>query len=879
MHHFIYPTQDTYITNRTGLVNKNFGIDEILQVGTSNIVQSVLNSTKDYYYLNDIFNGQGFGNFNGIFTGSFGGSASFSVGTISGSGLEFSASYFSGSIDGIIQELSASVISGSEIIGTISGSLLFPYLTGIFLGQLTGSNACLTGTGSGTETINEQNWTTNTVQFVDRSLLKFDIKSISASISNGEILSPSFFLKLKVCNEYDLPITYTLYALPVSQSWEKGDGYWSDGGSDSGVSWKYRDFKNGNSWFSQSLSSSRNPIDFINNPSLSTASFAYGGGTWFTSSVCSQSFDYKSSDVYMNITPMVMEWINGNYPNEGLIIVSSDELVATGSGFVLKFFSRDTNTIYSPCLDVAWNDSIFTTGSLFTSSVSFITNSSGISASLQSGSVIFGGTGVSGSFSGSTSLVFTTHYITATDQIFDYSAPNSIVNDYWWANNGYHYDSWYTAWQLDPYHGGFLPNTDITYTPIPYYGSPPVYQFTGSFTGSFYGTASVNGTISGSDLLFSASYFTGSIDGIDTETSGAISGSLIEGTISESVMATSMIGVFTGQLTSSFIYLNGTGSGTYLDSTFVSMTGFVIGKGLSGNILGLPVFGSITGFLTVSQSLVTGSCGKSFSASLAKAIFNDGPYSGSSFTAYYVDYKFENALLTGSWNDNAWLGAKVTIPIPSGIDPYAYAYVNGSYINGTALGIYTISGSISGSIGSDSASFNGQFINGNAVGSWLRAQLSGSVYTSSFITTGSVEKTSSILFPLDSDKSFTISIQNLLPEYRAGDIVKIGVFGRRQFPLKTFGKTTQQQQYMTPEFLPSASYYALKDNQTEEIVLNFDSYTQLSCEYPYGNYFIVDTTGLPQERYYRVLIRVNNGSEIYTIDTGKTFKIVRGGEV
>jgi hypothetical protein len=68
----------------------------------------------------------------------------------------------------------------------------------------------------------------------------------------------------------------------------------------------------------------------------------------------------------------------------------------------------------------------------------------------------------------------------------------------------------------------------------------------------------------------------------------------------------------------------------------------------------------------------------------------------------------------------------------------------------------------------------------------------------------------------------------------------------------------------------------LKDNQTDEIVLNFDSYTQISCEYPNGNYFYLDTTGLPQERYYRVLIQVNGSDSSYTIDTGKTFKIVRG---
>jgi hypothetical protein len=712
MHHFIYPSQDTYITNRTGLDDKNFGIDEILQVGTSNVIQRVLSTTKDYYYISEIFNSRGFDNFTGIVTGSFGGTSSLSIGTISGSGLEFSASYFSGSIDGVSQELSASVISGSLIDGIISGSLLFPYVTGIYTGQLTGSNICFTGTGSGTDAVNEQNWTTDTVQFVDRAMLKFDISAISASVANGTISNPQFFLKLKVCNEYDLPIAYRLYALPISQSWEMGDGYLSDGGSDLGASWTYRNVNNGNEWYSQSLSGARHSIDFITNPSLSTASFAYDGGTWYTSSWCSQSFQYQSSDVYMDVTSMALAWISGTLPNEGLIVISSDELVPTGSGFILKFFSQDTNTIYSSCLDVAWNDSTFITGSESTASVSFVTVSAGMTASIQSGSTFTIAGGISGSFSSSTFLTFV-----------DFG-------------------------------------------------------------------------------------------------------------------------------------------------TVLSASGIIDGKGLTGNIDGMSVFGFISTSIDVSQSLVTGPCGKNFSASLASGSFYDGMFSGSTFTAYYVDYKFENAILTGSWTEAALLGTVVTIQLPSPVAPYAYAYVSGAYISGKALGTYTISGSTS-------ASFHGQFIQGNLLGGYLNAQLSGSVYTSSFTTTGSVEMTSSLLSPVDIERPFTVVIQNLSPTYRAGDIVKIGVFGRKQFPLKTFGKTTQQQQYLIPEFLPSSSYYALRDNQTEEIVLNFDNYTQLSCEYPYGNYFIVDTTGLPQERYYRVLIRVNNGNETYTIDTGKTFKIVR----
>ena len=36
MHTFIYPSQDTYINNSTELSNKNFGIDEILEIYASN---------------------------------------------------------------------------------------------------------------------------------------------------------------------------------------------------------------------------------------------------------------------------------------------------------------------------------------------------------------------------------------------------------------------------------------------------------------------------------------------------------------------------------------------------------------------------------------------------------------------------------------------------------------------------------------------------------------------------------------------------------------------------------------------------------------------------------------------------------------------------
>ncbi len=731
MHHFIYPIKDTYVTNRPNYADKNFGIDELLQVGTANVVIRTLSYTKDFGYTDAIFDDQIVSSFTGTFTGSFGGTVSSSLGFVSGSGLIFSASYFSGTVDGVGTSGSGSFGnplsgSGSNIMGTISGSVIAQNHIGLFIGTLSGSSGCLSGTGSGVDTRTEQNWVDLTTKYVDRTLFQFNVSAISASVASGNIVNPQFTLRLKVCNEYQLPITYNVYALPISQSWNMGNGYYSDGGSSLGASWTFRDNDDGNTWYSQSFSSPRPAIDFISNPLLATASFAYGGGTFYTSSVCSQSFDYEASDINMDVTPIVMQWLSGSIPNEGLMLIHSDELQTTGSGFVLRFFSRDTNTIYSPYLDVAWDDitfgidgnSGFVTGSMTTSSVIITSGSSGITTTIQSGSMFTIAGGISGTFSASTALTITEN-------------------------------------------------------------------------------------------------------------------------LSASVLWPEL-----------------------------SASGIISGGGLSGNIIGLPVVGFVSASISGSASYVQGPCGNSFYAQIASGSFYNGMFSGSNFTAYYVDYKFENGFLTGSWTPESLYGAHVYIDLPSGIEPYAYATVVGRYISGRALGTYVLSGSTS-------ASFNGQFIEGNLVGGILSLQLSGSVYTSSFAYTSSVEFSSSVLPSLATTQPFTVTLTNVHPTYKAGDIVKISVFARPQFPLKSFGKTTQQAQYLIPAMLPTSSYYALKDNETGEILMNFDNYTQIGCMYPEGNYFLLDTTGIPQERYYRVLIRVNDGQTIYTFDTGKTFKVTR----
>jgi hypothetical protein len=728
MHHFLYPSKDTYISSRNGYAEKNFGVDEILQIGTSNVIVRTLETTKAYAYNAAIFNYYTVTSFTGTFTGSFDGFVTFLSGSLTGSNM-LTASYFSGSIDGAPIAIYNSNISGS-LDGALTGSITSSLFIGEFTGILSGSNGCLNGTSSGVDTRNEQNWKSTDTKFIDRSLLQFNLDAISSSISSGAITNPQFRLKMKVCNEYDLPITYNIHALPVSQSWNMGNGYFSDGGSTTGISWKNRDFKDGTLWWDTYTSSVRPAIDFISNPASATGSFEYGGGTWYTSSVSSsQQFEYESSDINMDVTPIVMSWISGSLPNQGLLLLSSDELQSTGSGFVLKFFSKDTNSIYSPYLDVMWlgnnnagiSGSNYFTGSLITSSVVISTINSGMTVTVQSGSTFSITNGVSGSFTGSSYL---------------------------------------------------LPTTG--------------------------------------------------------------------------------------------------------NETYISMSGIVDGHGVGGNILNVPVVGAYSGYITAVTQSVSGTCGNIIHTNFITASFLNGVFSGSTFTAYYMNNLIENAVLTGSWLTSSLLGASVSIAsLPSGIDPYAYANISGVYMNGRAFGTYAISGSNADGGGSNSGSFVGQFIDGALLGGYLNLQLSGSVYTSSYQYTSSVSYSSTALTALNTLNPFVVAANNVRPVYKVGDIAKIGVFGRKQFPLKTFGLSTQQEQYVTPEYLPSSSFYALKDNETGEIILDFDAFTKLGCEYPSGNFFVIDTTGLPQERYYRVLVRVEDNGLVHTIDCGKTFKITR----
>jgi len=67
----------------------------------------------------------------------------------------------------------------------------------------------------------------------------------------------------------------------------------------------------------------------------------------------------------MEVTDIVEKWLDSTIPNAGVMVkrATADETSTISLGN-FKYFSRDTNTIYPPKLEVVWDDSSWSTGSL-----------------------------------------------------------------------------------------------------------------------------------------------------------------------------------------------------------------------------------------------------------------------------------------------------------------------------------------------------------------------------------------------------------------------------------------------------------------------------------------------------------------------------------
>lgn len=716
MHHFIYPSQDTYISNKSTEIDKNFGLDELLVVGVSQSYAKQVNNYKQYNFNNEYVAGMGFENFSGSFTGSAFLHAATSSGQIVGGYNVFNTSYFSGSLTGSLTgyetgssftsfDFSGSLIgfSGQIVSNAINGwvsSSLTTTCFNVFTGALTNATGSLTGYLTGTETKYEMNTRVVLRKYLNRALLKFDLTTTSQSIVSGEITDPKFYLKMYVVEARELPIEYQIFVFPISQSWVQGDGYFSDEGSNTGASWNYRNKYSGSTWFSpyrtDLLTSS---VDYLGNHNYASESFIRGGGTWYNIP-CSKSYSYESADINLEITPIVNAWLNNTISNDGLILMCSEETNISGSNAHIFFFGKETNTIYSPHLDIAWDDQTFITGSFGT------------------GSVI----------------------------------------------------------------------TEII--------------------------------------------------------SPRISGSMTNGITITNFLWTGSIGGFCG------LTLNS--NGQILSSSFLDM------GGKDGTIQGVDIRGSISG---------TSSFADSSGSIPISCVINTGDFIGC-----YVNGVVKNAIisgnLSGSFHEMLFLNHEISGSISSSQNVLSYVSeyspVPGILVGNVSNGI------------SNSGTFEGIFKSGLLTGATATIPFTGSnCFVTSSILTTTVNITSSAFQLINENKPFVVIIQDLKPEYEFGDMPRINIFARETYPLKTFGKALQQPVYVTPRLLPSSSFYSISDNETEEVIVDFDNYTKISCDLN-GHFFVLNTTAFEVERYYKVLIKVEfDDGKQYTFDNNNVFKIRR----
>ena len=219
---------------------------------------------------------------------------------------------------------------------------------------------------------------------VSRFLIQFDQSEIDDILHNKIGISSSLQLldtsswkanlQCFVATATGLALNTTLYLYPAYGSWGMGTGHYLDEPEiTDGTSWIWLNYSGSTAWLTNSY------------PTCVTGSyntnFAYaGGGNWWTGSTVSwfnsdtypitqsQTFDYFSDkDINMDISNIVRAWYTGSISSDGVIIKLSDATEWVNNINVqpeLKFFSRDTHTIYPPQLQFSWRDYSYNTGSL-----------------------------------------------------------------------------------------------------------------------------------------------------------------------------------------------------------------------------------------------------------------------------------------------------------------------------------------------------------------------------------------------------------------------------------------------------------------------------------------------------------------------------------
>ncbi len=180
-------------------------------------------------------------------------------------------------------------------------------------------------------------------QKIVRGLLQLNISQLSESFATGEIdPSATLYLNLRIAHAKDFQGTQYLEFHPVSRSWDEGTGYYAQ---------EWKNPQDGATWQTATLTNvtwSAAGGDFISGSDSLLHEFA--PNVW------------PPNDVRLNITQQIGKWISGTLADTGLLIKlpNTDESSSLVEANV-KFFSRQTHTIFPPIIEAVWNTQVMNT--------------------------------------------------------------------------------------------------------------------------------------------------------------------------------------------------------------------------------------------------------------------------------------------------------------------------------------------------------------------------------------------------------------------------------------------------------------------------------------------------------------------------------------
>ena len=117
-----------------------------------------------------------------------------------------------------------------------------------------------------------------------------------------------------------------------------------------------------------------------------------------------------------------------------------------------------------------------------------------------------------------------------------------------------------------------------------------------------------------------------------------------------------------------------------------------------------------------------------------------------------------------------------------------------------------------------------------------------------------------------------LSLYNNKAEFQRKSKQRFRLTVRKRYPNRAFVTTSN---YLNTAYLPESSYYSVRDAETDEVIIPFDTeYTKLSADST-GMYFDLFMEGFQPERYYKLMFRSDNNEGTQIFDEDYFFKIIR----